>query len=360
MLYLLLYHLREIFSPFNLFRYITFRAAYGAVTALLLSFLLGPILIRKLREWKTGSHIREDLPHNHVSKKGTPSMGGVLIVFVLLIPTLLWADITNPYILLILFSTLWLASTGFLDDYLKLRRGKGMKMKWKLLAQILLGLGIGISLVVFPLREGFETRTHFLFLKSIFVNLGWLYVPYVVIVIVGAANAVNLADGLDGLAIGLVGVAGLAFAVLSYVAGHAKLSEYLNLVFLPGSGELTVFTLTLVGASLGFLWFNSHPAEIIMGDTGSLALGGALGTVAVLIKQEILLLIIGGVFVMEALSVIMQVFYFKTTGGRRLFQMAPLHHHFELKGWGESKIVVRFWILAILFSLIGISTLKIR
>ncbi|MCH7760657.1 phospho-N-acetylmuramoyl-pentapeptide-transferase [candidate division TA06 bacterium] len=360
MLYLLLYPLREVFSPFNLFQYITFRAAYAAITALFLSFILGPFLIRRLRRWKTGDQIRADLPENHHSKKGTPSMGGILIVLSILLSTLLWADISDSYILLILFSTLWLGSTGFLDDYLKMKRGRGMGMKWKLMAQALLGIGIGISLLAFPLKEGFATKTHFLFLKNVYINLGWFYIPYVALVIVGTSNAVNLADGLDGLAIGLVGVAGLAFAILSYVAGHAKLSEYLNLLFLPGSGELTVFALSLVGAALGFLWFNSHPAEIFMGDTGSLALGGALGTIAVLIKQEILLLIIGGVFVIEALSVILQVSYFKLAGGRRLFQMAPLHHHFELKGWGESKIVVRFWILAILFGLIGLSTLKIR
>lgn len=360
MLYLLLYPLAKYISLFNIFRYITFRAAYGAVTALILSFVVGPAIIRRLRRSNISEKISEDLPDGHRSKSGTPTMGGLIILLSLVVPVLLWADLTNRFIQLMLVTTVWLGAMGLTDDLLKFKRGKGMGGRYKLLGQFLLGIVIGLSLILHPFKEGYATSTSLLFLKNYFLDFGWFYIPMLVIVIVGASNAVNLADGLDGLAIGMVAIAFGAYAILAYLTGHARISEYLNILFLPGAGELSVYCLSVVGASLGFLWFNSNPAQVFMGDTGSLALGGAIGTAAVLIKHEMLLLIIGGVFVLEAVSVILQVLYFKKTGGKRLFRMAPLHHHFELGGLAEPKIVVRFWIMAILCALVGLSTLKIR
>lgn len=361
MFYHLLYPLRDFFHGFNVFRYITFRAAYALVTALLLSFLVGPWLIAKLRRWKMRDEGREDAPDSHQAKGGTPTMGGLLILFCIVIPTLLWADLTNRYIWIALGATTWLGAVGFADDYLKKirHRSLGLVAGEKFGGQILLGILVGVILLLWPLDPAFITRTNLLFLKNYLLELGWFYIPFVVIVIVGASNAVNLTDGLDGLAVGIVLFAAAAYAGMCYVVGNIKIAEYLNVTFLRGSGELTVFCATMIGASLGFLWFNAHPAEVFMGDTGALALGGALGTVAVLIKQELLLLIVGGVFVMEALSVILQVGSFKLTG-KRIFRMSPLHHHFELLGWSESKIVVRFWILAMIFALLALSTLKIR
>jgi len=362
MLYHLFYPLQQYIHAFNVFRYITFRAAYALVTALFLSFLLAPFLIRKLREFKIGQTIREDGPQGHLAKGGTPTMGGILIVLAIVLPTLFWADLTNRFIQIVIFSTLWLGMIGFIDDYLKLvkKRSKGLVASEKLIGQTLLGLLLGIYLYFYPLESSFVTKTNVLFFKNFFFDFNGFYIPFVILVIVGTSNAVNLTDGLDGLAIGVIAFAAAAYAGMSYVVGNYKIADYLNVLFLRGSGELTVFCAAMIGAALGFLWFNAHPAQIFMGDTGSLALGGALGTVAILIKQEVLLFIVGGVFVMEAASVILQVFYFKFTKGKRLFRMAPLHHHFELLGWSESKIVARFWILAAIFALIALSTLKIR
>lgn len=360
MLYHLLYPLKAQITVFNLFRYITFRAAYGAVTALVISFILGPRLIRTLKSLGVAERIREDVPERHRPKGGTPTMGGILLLIAIVVPLLLWGDLTNRFTQIILFSSIWLGGLGFFDDYLKLRRGRGLGPRYKLLGQALLGLYVGLMLLLFPLKEGYASLTSLLFLKNTFVDFGPFYLPFVILVVVGTSNAVNLTDGLDGLAIGIVAVAAAAYGSLAYVVGHFKMASYLNVLFISGAGELAVFCFSLVGAALGFLWFNAHPAQIFMGDTGSLLLGGTLGVVAVLIKQEILLLLVGGVFVIEAASVILQVLYFKKTKGKRLFRMAPLHHHFELMGWKESKTVVRFWILAILFALLALSTLKIR
>jgi phospho-N-acetylmuramoyl-pentapeptide-transferase len=360
MLYLVLVPLAKHISFFNIFRYITFRAAYGAVTALILSFVVGPAIIRRLKRLNISEKINDDLPRGHMSKSGTPTMGGLIILLAVVVPVLLWADLGNRFIQLMLITTLWLGGMGFADDLMKYRRGKGMGGRYKLIGQFMLGLVVGLSLILYPLKEGYATSTSLLFFKNYFLDFGWFYIPMLVVVIVGASNAVNLADGLDGLAIGMAAIAFGAYAVLAYLTGHAKISEYLNILFLPGAGELSVYCLAVVGASLGFLWFNSNPAQVFMGDTGSLALGGAMGTAAVLMKHEVLLLIIGGVFVLEAISVILQVLYFKKTRGKRLFRMAPLHHHFELGGLAEQKIVVRFWIVAILCALVGLSTLKIR
>lgn len=361
MLYHLLYPLRGYFHGFNVFRYITFRAAYALITALVLSFLLGPWLIKRLRQWKVADEGREDAPDAHLAKGGTPTMGGLLILLAIVIPTLLWADLSNRYIWISLGATLWLGAVGFADDYLKRKRHRSLGLvAWeKFGGQILLGVLVGGLLVLWPLEPSYATRTNILFMKNYLLELGLFYIPVVVVVIVGASNAVNLTDGLDGLAIGVVLFAAAAYAGMCYVVGNVKIAEYLNVLYLRDSGELTVFCATIIGASLGFLWFNAYPAEVFMGDTGALALGGALGTVAVLIKQELLLLVVGGVFVIEALSVILQVGSFKLRG-KRIFLMSPLHHHFELKGWSESKIVVRFWILAMIFALVALSTLKIR
>ncbi|MEW6685035.1 MAG: phospho-N-acetylmuramoyl-pentapeptide-transferase [Candidatus Edwardsbacteria bacterium] len=361
MLYHLLYPLSEYFHAFNLFRYITFRAAYALVTALVLSFLFGPLIIRKLKEMKIKDGGRENVPQLHQLKSETPTMGGIMILLSLLISTLLWADLTNRYILLTCFATGWLGLLGFVDDYLKLTRknSKGLGVKKKILGQVFLALLIGFYLLFFPLNPAYATKTSLLFLKNTFIELGSFYVLFLILVIVGSSNAVNLTDGLDGLAIGVVLFAAAAYAGMSYLTGHFKIAQYLNILFMKGSGELTVFCTAMMGASLGFLWFNAHPAEVFMGDTGSLALGGAIGLTAVLIKQEILLLVVGAVFVVEALSVILQVLSFQLTG-KRIFKMSPLHHHFEILGWSESKIVVRFWIMAAICALIALSTLKIR
>ena len=361
MFYHLFYPLKEYLSGFNLFQYITFRAAYAAVTALLISFLLGPYVIKKLKKNQAIEKISQYAPKTHQAKAGTPTMGGVLILISVLVPTLLWAKLTNPYTWLIVFVTAWLGVLGFIDDYLKVVKGfsKGLVFKYKITGQIVLGLLIGLFLYLFPLAQEASTQTSIPFLKDYRVDFLWLYIPFVVLVITGTSNAVNLADGLDGLAVGLVAVSAAALAGMCYVTGHLKFSDYLNIMYLPGSGELTVFCAALLGACLGFLWFNTYPAEVFMGDTGALALGGALGTLAILVKKELLLIIVGGVFVAEALSVILQVAYFKWKG-ERIFRMAPLHHHFELKGWVEPKVVVRFWITAVLLALLTLSTFKIR
>jgi len=361
MLYELLYPLRDHFFAFNVFRYITFRAAYSAITAFLLAVLLGPWFIAKLREKGIVKRVRQEGPESHYGKTGTPTMGGLLILAAIAIPTVLWADPASPEVRIALAATLWAGAIGFLDDYLQVvrRQPKGLVGRAKLAGQVTLGILVGVATVWLFDQGGLATSITLPFLKERMVDLGWLYLPFVVLVITGASNAVNLTDGLDGLAIGIVVFAAVAFAGLTYVAGHSKFADYLQILYVPGAGELTVFCAAIFGASLGFLWYNSHPAQIFMGDTGSLALGGALGVVAILIKMELILAIVGGLFVAEALSVILQVASFRLTG-KRIFRMAPIHHHFELLGWPESKVVVRFWIVAGLLALLSLSTLKLR
>jgi phospho-N-acetylmuramoyl-pentapeptide-transferase len=374
--YLFFFLLRPHFSPLNVFRYITVRTAMASTSALLLSLLLGPWVIERLRDLQVKQYIREEGPKAHQKKAGTPTMGGVLIVAAIVIPTLLWADLRNSYVLLATGATLAFGTIGFVDDYNKVvrRRNLGLTPRAKFSLQVLTCVLVGIVLVSLQTQGAYSTQLSVPFFKRLHPNLVissffdhayiWplAYVPFVlflVLVIVGCSNAVNLTDGLDGLAIGCVLVSSTALTVLTYMSSNAKFADYLDLQKIPDAGELVIFCGSLAGASLGFLWYNAHPAEMFMGDVGSLALGGAIGTVAVIIKQEILLLSIGGVFVLEALSVIIQVGSFKLTG-KRVFRMAPLHHHFELLGWSESKIIVRFWIVALVFALFSLTTLKLR
>jgi phospho-N-acetylmuramoyl-pentapeptide-transferase len=361
MLFHMLYPLHEQVSAFNVFRYITFRSALAALTAMVVSFGLGGFLIRKLRQLQWGQEIRAEGPSEHQSKKGTPTMGGILIITAVVLPTLLWADLRNIFIWIAIFAMLAFGLIGFTDDYIKVvrKRSLGLTARQKFAAQIAVAAAVGIVVVILARQGVFNSRLSFPFFKTFNPDLGWLYSVLVLLVLVGSSNAVNLTDGLDGLAIGSVLIASATFAILSYVVGHAVVAEYLGIPNVKGSGELTVFCASLVGASLGFLWFNCNPAQVFMGDVGSMALGGAIGTVAVLIKQEVLLVLVGGLFVMEALSVILQVASFKMTG-RRVFRMAPIHHHFEKAGWAEPKVVIRFWILAIIFALLSLSTLKLR
>lgn len=346
----------------GVFRYITFRAAVAALLALILSILLGPALIRWLKKRQIGQTIREEGPKAHQAKAGTPTMGGVLINLAVAIPTLLFADPANRYVWVALLAMLLAMAVGLGDDWRKVSRqhNRGLSGREKLVLQSLIGLGVGVaSLTLFPARAE-PTHLSFPFLKNVHPDLGTVgYLVFATVVVVGASNAVNLTDGLDGLAIGSTLIAAATFALLAYIAGNVRAAHYLLVPSVPGTGELSVFLAAIVGASLGFLWFNAHPAEVFMGDTGSLALGAALGTVAILIKQEILLVFVGGLFVVEAVSVILQVGSFKLTG-RRVFRMAPLHHHFELLGWPESKVIIRFWIVAIIFALFSLSTLKLR
>jgi phospho-N-acetylmuramoyl-pentapeptide-transferase len=361
-LYHLLYPLHEYASWLNLFRYVTFRAAYAAVTAFLVSFLLGPPLIRYLKAKMVQEIIRDEVPRRHLVKAGTPSMGGLLILAAIIIPTLLWADVTDPYVIVVLASTAALGLMGFVDDYLKLvsKKPLGLLARWKFIGQTALALTIGVFVYVFPLDNGMTTVLTFPFLKDVALNLGVFYIIFVTVTIVGSTNAVNLADGLDGLAAGAMLFTASAYAVMCYVVGHVKFSEYLQVMYVGGGAELTVYMAAMVGSLLGFLWFNSYPAQVFMGDTGALPLGGGIGTVAVLIKQELLLVVVGGVFVIETASVIIQVLYFKLTGGKRVFRMSPIHHHYELAGFAEPKIAIRFWIISAICAVIGISTLKIR
>lgn len=368
MLYHLLAPLADQHIAFNLFRYITFRAAGAMVTALILSFLLGPAIIRWLRALRFGQVIRTDGPERHLGKAGTPTMGGVLILIATAVSTLLWAELTNRYVLVSLIVLLWMGALGFLDDYLKVvrRRTEGLVGRYKLIGQGVLGLLLGAFLLFWPASAIPPNWTGIPFFADYHLEI-WkpLFIPWVMFILAGSSNAVNLTDGLDGLAAGLTAIAAATFGVFAYVIGRVDTSSYLGLFYLPGSGEVAIFCVALGGAALGFLWFNAHPAEVFMGDTGSLALGGAIGAVAILLKTEFLLAIVGGVFVLEALSVILQVGYFKYTlrrtgQGQRLFLMAPLHHHFEKAGWAESKVIIRFWILGILFALLAFSTLKIR
>jgi phospho-N-acetylmuramoyl-pentapeptide-transferase len=361
MLYHLLYPLHQYWSAFNVFRYITFRAAYAMVTALLISFILGPILIRMLQKMQVHQPIREEGPQTHLAKTGTPTMGGLLILCAIMIPSLLWCDLTNRYVQIAMATTLWMALIGFLDDWLRVvkKRPKGLVGRYKLIGQMTFGLALGVFLYLNPLIEDAGPLSTIPFMKGLFINFGIVYILLVMFVVGGTSNAVNLSDGIDGLAIGLCTFCFGAFAGLAYLSGHRGFSDYLNIMYMPGTGELSIYCMSVVGASLGFLWFNSHPAQVFMGDTGSLSLGGALGVVAVLLKRELLLLVIGGIFVAETISVIIQVVSFKLTG-KRVFRMAPLHHHFELAGWHENKVVVRFWIVGILLALLSLSTLKMQ
>jgi phospho-N-acetylmuramoyl-pentapeptide-transferase len=359
MLHDLLVPLSKYHGAFNVFRYITFRTAMAAVTALVISFVLGPWVIERLRRQQRGGQtIREDTPERHRTKAGTPTMGGLVILAALLISTLLWTNLHNRYVWVLLFATTGLGLIGLQDDYTKLSTRRGISAKRKFGAQIAL-VGVLMSWLYFLPPDGFTTAMVIPFLKGWLLNLGWLWIPFTLLVIVGSSNAVNLTDGLDGLAIGPIVTAGGAFAVIAYLTGNFKAAEYLRIVNVKGTGELTVFCGALVGAALGFLWFNSYPAQVFMGDVGSLALGGAIGTLAVLTKAELLLPLIGGIYVVEAGSVIIQVVSFKFFG-RRVFRMAPLHHHYEMKGWAEPKIIVRFWILSFMLALLALTTLKLR
>ena len=358
MLYHLLYPLRELFSFFNVFRYITIRTVYAILTALLISFIIGPWIIQKLRQFQIRQVVREDVPSRHLSKNGTPTMGGSLILMALLIPTLLWSDLTNRYVWIVLMTTLGFGILGFFDDYKKVRdkNGIGIKARYKFPIQVVMGLVA--SWFLFNTIDH-DSRLIFPFFKRMMPDLGNWYILFGMLVIVGTANAVNLTDGLDGLAIGPVLIASGTFILFCYLAGHYQFASYLQIPFVKGSGELTILCGALVGSGLGFLWFNTYPAQVFMGDVGSLALGAALGTIAVVTKQEFLLVIVGGIFVIEALSVIIQVISYQLRK-KRVFRMAPIHHHFELKGWAEPKIIVRFWIIGIILGLVAIGTLKLR
>jgi len=354
--------LREVFFGFNIFRYITFRAALAAVTAFLLSMILGPLVIRAFRRGRIHEDVkRKDCPaldEFHQAKAGTPTMGGIFVIGSILISVLLWADLTNWYIRLTFMTCLALAFLGGIDDWIKLKKTarRGLRARTKFAWQLALGCVIGAFIYCHP---SLSTQLDVPFCKSCAINIGIFYIPFAILVIVGSSNAVNLTDGLDGLAIGCVLIVSFAMSILSYISGHLKFSEYLLVPYIPGAGELTVFCAAIVGASLGFLWFNCYPASIFMGDVGSLALGGTLGVVAVLIKKELLLGLLGGIFVIEALSVILQVTSFQIRG-KRLFKVSPFHHHLQLSGWNESKIIVRFWIIAIILALLTLVTLKIR
>jgi phospho-N-acetylmuramoyl-pentapeptide-transferase len=359
MLYHLLYPLHTYFSVFNVFRYITFRTIYASLTAFFICFLLGPWVIRKLSAMQVGQYIRDDGPKSHYDKAGTPTMGGVLMVGAVVISILLWGDLTNLFIWIVLLVVVGNAVIGFIDDYLMQikKHSKGLSVRSKLVMQFILALIAGGLVYTSP---EFSTEVTIPFFKRLAPDFGWGYILFAAVVIVGASNAVNLTDGLDGLAIGPVSIAAATYMIFAYVAGNVKIADYLQINYVAGSGELTIFCGAIAGAGLGFLWFNSYPAQIFMGDVGSLSLGSFLGVIAVITKQEILLVLVGGLFVVEALSVIFQVGFFKMTSGRRIFRMAPLHHHFELKGWPEPKVIVRFWIIAIALALIAMSTLKLR
>jgi phospho-N-acetylmuramoyl-pentapeptide-transferase len=368
MLYHLLPQFADVHIIFNVFRYLTFRAAGAVVTALILAFVLGPTTIRWLTRMKVGQVVRTDGPETHLDKAGTPTMGGTLIIMSAGISTFLWANLTNWYTMLALLALLWMGALGFVDDYLKVVQGRsqGLVARYKMAGQLVFGLGLGLFLVLRPVWPVPATWTMVPFFAD-YVAMFWVpaYVAFVALVVAGSSNAVNLTDGLDGLAAGLTAISAATFGIFAYLIGRVDASGYLGLFYLPGAGELSIFAVALAGAALGFLWFNAHPASVFMGDTGSLALGGAIGVMAILLKAEFLLVIVGGVFVLEALSSMLQIYWFKYTArrygaGRRIFRMAPLHHHFEKLGWAESKVVIRFWILGILFAMIGFSTLKIR
>jgi len=357
-LYHLLYPLHELFSFFNVFRYITFRTIYSILTALLISFVIGPWLIKKLRTFQIQQVVREEVPSRHLAKNGTPTMGGSLILAAILIPTLFWSDLANPYMWVVILTTVAFGTLGFLDDYKKMKDKKGIGIRARYKFPIQVAIGLVTSFILFTAVDH-DSRLIFPFFKRVMPDLGNWYILFGMFVIVGSANAVNLTDGLDGLAIGPVLIASATFMLFCYLAGNFKFATYLQIPFVKGSGELTILCGALVGSGLGFLWFNTYPAQVFMGDVGSLSLGAALGTIAVITKQEILLVIVGGIFVIEALSVIIQVISYQLRK-KRVFRMAPIHHHFELKGWAEPKIIVRFWIIGIILGLVAISTLKLR
>jgi phospho-N-acetylmuramoyl-pentapeptide-transferase len=359
MLYKLIYMFHADYSFLNVFRYITFRTIYATLTALLISLVLGYLFIPRLRELQIGQYVRDDGPPNHKNKVGTPTMGGTFILLSVVLSTLLWAEPRNAYIWLVLIVTVLFGAVGFLDDYLKIARksSKGLRVRTKLCLQT--GIALGIGLVLYYGTD-FDTRLSFPFFKNFLPDLGIGYLILIVLVVVGTSNAVNLTDGLDGLAIGPIIIAFLSYLVFAYLSGHIRIAQYIQIPYVSGSGELSVLCGAVVGAGMGFLWFNAFPAQVFMGDAGSLSMGAALGTIAVISKQEITLILVGGLFVVEASSVILQVAYFKLTGGKRVFRMAPLHHHFELKGWPEPKVTIRFWIIAIMLALLSVSTLKLR
>ncbi|SDT84098.1 phospho-N-acetylmuramoyl-pentapeptide-transferase [Desulfobacula phenolica] len=359
MLYEFLYPFHIDYTFLNIFRYITFRTIYAGLTAFLICFLFGPFVIKKLSQMQIGQIIQTDGPQSHMGKQGTPTMGGILILFSIFTTTVIWGNLTNHYVNILLLTLILFGLIGFIDDYLMQvkKRNMGFTAKGKFLIQIIFGLIISYLIYLCP---DFDSNLTIPFLKDISPDLGIWYIPFACLVIVGTSNAVNLTDGLDGLAIGPYIVASVTYMFFAYVAGHIQIADYLHVRHIASAGEIAVICGTLAGAGLGFLWFNAHPAQIFMGDSGSIPLGGILGTIAIITKQEILLLIVGGIFVIEALSVIIQVGYFKLTHGKRVFRMAPLHHHFELKGWHESKVIVRFWIVSITLALLSLSTLKIR
>jgi phospho-N-acetylmuramoyl-pentapeptide-transferase len=369
MLYYLFDYINKNFNPpgFDIFRFLTFRSALAAITGLTLALLLSPKIIAILQKNQIGEAKKIDGPKFHWSKAGTPTMGGIIVIISVVVPVILWADIKSTYIILILAGTLWLSAVGFLDDYLKVIKKfpNGLIGRYKLLGQVLIGLVVGSAIYFLPEFKDYATLTTVPFLKNVNLDFSVLYIPVVVFIITATSNAVNLTDGLDGLAIGIIAIVMIALALLSYFSGNAIFSNYLDIIYLPGSGELTVYVSALVGASLGFLWYNSYPAQVFMGDTGSLALGGAFGILAVLIKKELFIPILGGIFFIETLSVIIQRVYFKYTKkkygeGKRVFKMAPIHHHFEMKGWAEPKIVIRFYIIAIVLAIISLVSFKIR
>jgi phospho-N-acetylmuramoyl-pentapeptide-transferase len=360
-----LYEFTDIFFGFNVFRYITIRASLAAITALVVALWAGPKIIAALQRRQIGEEIRIEGPESHQVKKGTPTMGGLIILSSVILSTLLWADLTNIYLMLAFLAILAMGLIGFIDDYLKaiMKMKKGLIARYKLIGQISLGLFLGAVTLLHPDFTGIHSNTSIPFFKNLEFDFGWFYIPIIIFVITGTSNAVNLTDGLDGLAGGLSAIAFIALAGIAYVTSNVNFSNYLNIIYLPGSQELVIFCMAIFGSTIGFLWYNTYPAQVFMGDTGSLALGSALGAVVILLKKELLLILVGGIFIIEALSVIIQTSYFKYTKkkygeGRRVFKMAPIHHHFELKGWHETKVVVRFWIIGILLALLSLATFK--
>lgn len=362
MLYWLLVPLKKYFFFFNVFSYITVRTAFSGITAFLLTLILGPWVIKALKNYQIEEELRPYGPESHYGKKGTPSMGGILIISSTLLPTLLWGDLSNTYIWLAMGTMLLFGLLGFWDDFLKIKLKKplGLVIRHKLIFQIVFSAIIGTIFIFLGLKGEFNLHLSFPFFKEWTPYLGWFYLPWIMLILIGSSNSVNLADGLDGLAIGLSLISASAFTALCYIAGNALWSEYLDILQVPPAAELTIFVGAMAGACLGFLWYNAHPAQIFMGDVGALSLGGTIGTISIMTKQEFLLFMVAGVFILEALSVLIQVIYYRFTGGKRVFLMAPLHHHFELMGWSEQKIVVRFWIAGIIFALFSLTTLKLR
>ena len=367
MLYQLLTPFKDSISFLNLFEYITFRAASASIAALFISFIIGPWVIHILQKNQIGEEIRSTGPESHMKKRGTPTMGGVIILMAVLLPTLLLGKLDSPLIKIIVFATIWMGIIGFIDDYLKVvkKMERGLIARYKIVGQVSLGCIISFWIFQIPEFIEFNTKTTVPFFKNVEIDLGMLYPLMVILVITGTSNAVNLTDGLDGLIAGLLAICFAVFSAITYISGRVDYSDYLNIIYIPGAGELTIFTSAMTGACIGYLWFNSYPAEVFMGDTGSLSTGAALGTLAILLKKELLLLIIGGVFVWEAISVIIQLSFFRYTKltegkGKRFFKMAPIHHHYELKGWPETKVVIRFWIIGLLLALFSLTTFKIR